>query len=77
MTWSTSGDGTFSDATSATAVYTPGSADILAGTVTLTITTDDPTGPCDAVTDTMVLTIDPAAIADAGADAAICSTTPT
>jgi hypothetical protein len=56
-TWTTDGDGTFDDATKLNAVYTPGAADILAGTVTLTLTTNDPTGPCDAVSNDMVITI--------------------
>jgi gliding motility-associated-like protein len=77
LTWSTSGDGTFSDASSATATYTPGSADVASGTVTLTITTDDPTGPCNAVSDAMTLTINPAAVVNAGNDDVICSTTST
>ena len=56
-TWSTSGDGTFDNATLLNATYTPGTADIAAGSVTLTLTTDDPAGPCTAVSDDMVLTI--------------------
>ncbi|MBI2968427.1 MAG: hypothetical protein HYY40_11545, partial [Bacteroidetes bacterium] len=39
----------------------------------LTITTNDPAGPCPAVSDPMTLTINPAATVSAGADAAICS----
>src|SRR5690606_36565213 len=45
-TWSTSGDGTFDDNTSATAVYNPGPNDIANTAVTLTYTTNDPPGPC-------------------------------
>jgi len=56
-TWTTSGSGTFDDATSLTAKYTISAADIAAGSVTLTLTTDDPTGPCLAVSDDMVITI--------------------
>jgi hypothetical protein len=73
LTWTTDGDGTFSDTSSATAVYTPGSGDISTGSVTLTMTTDDPTGPCGIVSDSIVITINGAAIADAGSDATICS----
>ncbi len=73
LLWSTSGTGTFSLATSATAVYTPSGADIAAGTVTLTLTTNDPAGPCPFVTSTMVITISPAATAAAGSSATICS----
>lgn len=43
--WSTTGDGTFADAASLTTTYTPGPADLLAGTVTLTLTSD-PITPC-------------------------------
>ncbi|BBE18698.1 internalin [Aquipluma nitroreducens] len=56
-TWTTSGDGTFDDIHSMTAVYTIGTNDITAGSVTLTLTTDDPTGPCVPVSDDMVITI--------------------
>lgn len=73
LTWTTSGSGTFSSATSATAVYTPSAADIAAGTVTLTLTTNDPAGPCPLVTSIMVITISPAATAAAGSAATICS----
>jgi hypothetical protein len=59
--WSTSGTGTFSPNTSKwNATYNPSAADIAAGTVTLTITTDDPSGPsCPAVSDQLVITIRP------------------
>ena len=73
ITWTTSGSGTFDDDTQTDATYTPSAADITAGSVTLTITTDDPAGPCGPATDDMVLTIDPAATADAGDDATICA----
>ncbi len=73
LTWTTSGTGTFSSSTSATAVYTPSAADIVAGTVTITITSNDPAGPCAPVTDVMILTINPAAVVSAGADQTICA----
>jgi hypothetical protein len=56
--WSTAGTGTFDDTNALNAVYTPSGADITAGSVTLTLTTDDPSGPCGAVSDSMVVTID-------------------
>lgn len=56
-TWSSSGTGTFSDVNSLTAVYTPSGADTVAGSVTVTVTTDDPTGACVAAVDDMILTI--------------------
>ncbi|MBI2967611.1 MAG: hypothetical protein HYY40_07340, partial [Bacteroidetes bacterium] len=74
-TWTTSGTGTFNNPNSLTAVYTPSAADISAGTVTITLTTNDPAGPCPAVSDALVLTINPGATANAGSDATICSGT--
>jgi gliding motility-associated-like protein len=78
LTWTTSGDGSFNDITSATAEYTPGANDISTGSVTLTITTDDPdgTGPCVAVSDDVLITIDAQPTVTAGADIAICSANP-
>ena len=56
-TWSTSGTGSFApNAGTLNAVYTPSVADVTAGTVTLTLTTNDPDGPCPAVHDDMVVT---------------------
>ena len=71
-TWSTSGTGSFGNAGNLTTTYTPGAADITAGSVTLTLTTNDPTGPCPAVSDFLVLTIIRAPQVNAGADAIIC-----
>jgi gliding motility-associated-like protein len=59
IAWTTSGTGTFNDTTLAAAVYTPSAADIAAGQVVLTATTNDPSGVCGAVTDFVVLTITP------------------
>ncbi|MCW3086386.1 MAG: hypothetical protein JWP12_3752 [Bacteroidetes bacterium] len=59
ITWTSNGSGTFNDTTNAGAVYTPSAADIAAGSVVLTITTDDPTGSCPAVNDFMILSITP------------------
>jgi len=75
LTWTTSGNGSFSNASLANAAYTPSVADITAGTVTLTITTNDPAGPCAAVSSSMILTINPAAVVNAGANASICAGT--
>jgi hypothetical protein len=75
-TWS-GGAGTFSPNTSAlNAVYTPTPAEIAAGGVTLTLTTNDPAGPCGAVADQVLITISPAATVNAGADLIVCSTSP-
>jgi len=71
--WTTSGTGTFNNSNSLTAIYTPSTADITAGTVTITLTTNDPAGPCIAVSNTMILTINQAATVNAGVDQAICA----
>ncbi|HNB72429.1 MAG TPA: hypothetical protein PLS70_15015, partial [Acidobacteriota bacterium] len=56
-TWS-GGTGTFSpNANALGAIYTPGPAEITAGTVTLTLTTNDPAGLCSAVSDTVTITL--------------------
>jgi len=57
--WTTSGDGSFDNASSLTTIYHPGNNDIASGTVTLTLTTNDPVGPCTSAIDNMVLTINP------------------
>ncbi|OWY24067.1 hypothetical protein C7N43_05120, partial [Sphingobacteriales bacterium UPWRP_1] len=60
-TWSAP-SGTFSDASSLTSTYTPS---ITSGTVTLTLTTNDPdgAGPCTAATSTVVITVNPLPVA--------------
>ncbi|HET6244456.1 MAG TPA: PKD domain-containing protein, partial [Bacteroidia bacterium] len=56
--WSTSGDGTFNPSVNdLNAVYSPGIGDISAGTVTVTLTTDDPAGSCIAASSQMTITI--------------------
>ena len=70
-TWTTSGSGSFSGS-----VYTPSVADISAGSVTLTITTDNPAGACGAVSDAMILTINSLPNANAGFTATLtCDST--
>jgi gliding motility-associated-like protein len=54
-TWSAP-SGTFSSTTNMSATYTPS---ITSGTVTLTLTTNDPAGPCLAVSDQIVITVNP------------------
>src|SRR5205807_1126118 len=58
------------------AVYTPSASEITAGTVTLTLPSADPAGPCGAVSDTMVITINPVDIANAGVDQTVCASSP-
>jgi hypothetical protein len=51
LLWTTAGDGTFSSTTSLTPTYTPGAADIIAGSATLTLTaTNDGEEGSDSVT---------------------------
>ncbi|KAF0195559.1 MAG: hypothetical protein FD166_2886, partial [Bacteroidetes bacterium] len=71
LLWTTSGTGTFDDATILAAEYTPSVADIAAGTVTLTLTAQS-AAPCVEASDAMVLTISEEATANAGSDATIC-----
>jgi len=57
--WS-GGAGSFNpNANTLNAVYTPSAGEISAGSVTLTLTTNDPNGSCGADTDTMTITINP------------------
>jgi len=70
--WTTSGDGTFDDATLLVATYTLGANDIIAGNVDLTLTAIS-INPCSAnATDVMTLTIQGLPTADAGADDVVC-----
>ncbi len=65
-TWS-GGTGTYNpNNTSPTAIYTPSAAEITAGTATLYITTNDPSGVCGSKKDTMVITINATLTANAG-----------
>jgi hypothetical protein len=75
-TWASSGSGTFANASSLTTTYTPSSADINAGQVVLTLTTNDPTGPCSSVSDQLILSFGAAPTANAGPDQAVCSNSP-
>ncbi|MBL7924480.1 MAG: T9SS type A sorting domain-containing protein [Bacteroidia bacterium] len=72
-TWTSSGDGVFANSSALSTSYTPGANDLLSGTVTLTLTTDDPAGVCGAASDFLVLTIQALPVVDAGLDFGICS----
>lgn len=56
-TWSTAGSGGFNNASLLNAIYTPSVGDIGAGSVVLTLTTNDPSGPCSFVSDLVTITI--------------------
>lgn len=66
--WTTSGDGFFSNPAVADPSYTPGTSDILNGSVVLTITVN---GPYGTFTDDMTLTIYPVPVVDLGADTTV------
>jgi len=72
-TWS-GGTGTYNpNNTTVDVIYTPSAAEIAAGTVKLTLTTDDPAGPCPSVNDDVTITINDLPIVDAGANHIICA----
>ncbi|HPS17053.1 MAG TPA: choice-of-anchor L domain-containing protein, partial [Bacteroidales bacterium] len=72
-TWS-GGTGSFNpNANTLNAVYTPSTAEANAGTVTLTLTTNDPSGPCTALSDNMTITINPIPTVEASANQTICA----
>lgn len=73
--WTTSGDGAFDDANIINPVYTPGTADLEAGMVTLSFTVDG-TGICGTVSDEMVLTFEAEAEAFAGENSETCAGEP-
>ncbi|HRG53289.1 MAG TPA: PKD domain-containing protein, partial [Bacteroidia bacterium] len=58
--------------TTLAATYTPTAAEMSAGTVTLTLTTNAP-GKCPAKDDQMTIRINPVAVVDAGPDQTICA----
>ena len=77
ITWS-GGAGTFVPNTHGTnAAYIPTTAEVTAGTVTLTLTSDDPPGLCGKVSSSMTITYIKGATASAGANQTICSSSST
>ena len=72
LLWESQGDGSFDNASSASAVYTPGFQDIQNGFVELCLSAE-PCSPCDiADTDCMLLNINESPTAYAGEDITIC-----
>ncbi|MCZ4408792.1 PKD domain-containing protein, partial [Cryomorphaceae bacterium 1068] len=72
----TGGLGTFTpDNTTLNAVYTPTSAEIAAGSITLTLTSTG-NGNCLAESDELVINFTPAPTVDAGDDITLCASTP-
>ncbi|MFA0964241.1 PKD domain-containing protein [Roseivirga sp. BDSF3-8] len=66
------GDGSFSNPTGLTTLYTIGETDREAGQVTLTFTTNDPAGSCESASDNLSITINPPLSANAGSNQTIC-----
>ncbi|MCX6290302.1 MAG: T9SS type A sorting domain-containing protein [Bacteroidetes bacterium] len=74
VAWTSSGSGTFANATSlTTCTYNPSAADISAGSVTLTLTANG-NSPCGNVTSTKAFTITAAPTSVAGTAVTTCST---
>jgi hypothetical protein len=69
--WTSSGSGSFNNAMIENPTYSPSNADILNGSVILTMTVTS-AAPCGGSSDQMVLTISRQAEVNAGSDAAIC-----
>lgn len=75
VSWTTSGTGFFTNASTLTPTYTASAQDIVNGFVQLNLTVQG-ISPCSQlVTDYMVLTLNPAPSANAGLDATICEGT--
>lgn len=74
VTWSTSGNGVFSNIHILDPVYTPGTLDQTAGSAILTLTaTGFSACTSEVATDQMTLTYYPLPVADAGPDASVCN----
>jgi len=72
LTWTTGGDGTFSDIHELHPTYLPGEADITAGSATLHLMATS-MGVCDAAQDSMMLTIHLNPVVILGPDTSICA----
>ena len=68
--WTSSNGGTFSDATSLTSTYLPPAGFI--GTIVLTLTTNDPPGPCEPETDTVTITVISTPTINSISDVVVC-----
>ena len=73
-TWTTSGTGTFANASSLTTTYTPSAADKTSGLVTLTLTSTG-NGTCNAVSSQMTISFTVVPTVDAGPAITVCSNT--
>lgn len=66
-------DGEISDHTHMNATYWPSEQELANGQTTLILTSENPTGPCGAVTDSMTIFIYEEVFVDAGEDVYICA----
>ncbi len=74
LTWSTSGTGSFDDANSLTANYTPSQEDILAGNVILSLTVSNET--CEPLISTVSIAINPLPTVTISGDTVACQNQP-
>ncbi len=72
VSWTSSGTGTLVNVNSINPTYTPSAADISSGSVILTVTTNDPSNSCPAVSDQLTLSINQASVVHAGTNQTIC-----
>ncbi len=68
--WTSSNGGTFSDLNSLTSTFTPSSG--FTGTVVLTLTTNDPPGPCNPESDTVTITVIPTPTINTISNVVVC-----
>jgi len=73
--WTTNGSGTFENPAMVNPTYLPSAADVILGTVILTMHVSG-NEPCGNFTDNLVLTLVSAPLANAGPDAPICQNSP-
>jgi len=68
--WTSSNGGTFSDLNSLTSTFTPSSG--FTGTIVLTLTTNDPPGPCNPASDTVTITVIPTPTINTISNVVVC-----
>lgn len=71
--WTTSGDGTFSDATALKPVYTPGPLDKISQSVKLKLTATSASSSCPGAVDSLMLGIRALPVVNLGKDTAVCA----
>jgi gliding motility-associated-like protein len=71
-TWTTAGDGSFTNANNLNTTYNPGPNDLSAGSVTVTLTSTN-FGNCIAVSDSLVISFGNGPVVNAGIDQTMCA----